>query len=312
MRILFLSPNQSGRWNRGHQLFRDEIARQHEVIFVGDGYDQIGELKSPYNVPEILDLLQDLDFDFIMTYGLKYTYPYYGLDKVTDIPKVQFICDFVPAIAGYQGTITPYCQFFERDKYDIYFSLSVGVIRSLEHRGFGKEDDNVFFLPFGVDTNLHFDQEKPRPIDVMTSSSKHDAIYPLRNKLEIATKELGVKHFGQRVFGDTFINTMNNSKIGVNALSIYKRMNMKIPEVMACGALCFTDYPEEFDRLGFKDGKHLVIYDNINDYKEKVIWYLEDEAKLTKIAKAGQKYVTRYHSNAVRVKEMTKCLTAWI
>ena len=89
MRILFLSPNQSGRWNRGHQLFRDAVAAQHETLFVGPGYDDIGELQPPYDVPEILEVIGDLNFDVVMTYGLKYSYQYHSLDKVK-IPKVHF------------------------------------------------------------------------------------------------------------------------------------------------------------------------------------------------------------------------------
>lgn len=38
MKILLLSPNQIYRYNWGHQLFRNEIGKHHEVIYYGEGY----------------------------------------------------------------------------------------------------------------------------------------------------------------------------------------------------------------------------------------------------------------------------------
>ena len=40
---------------------------------------------------------------------------------------------------------------------------------------------------------------------------------------------------------------------------------------MACGSFLLTDRYIEFDMLGFKDGEHLVIYEDLDDLKEKII-----------------------------------------
>jgi glycosyltransferase involved in cell wall biosynthesis len=319
-----LSPNQITRWNRAHQLFRDEIGRQHEVLYVGPGYPSPPEpgwpKEGPYDVPKLVN--EQGPFDCIMTYGLKYSWQFHGMDRVgidcQETFKAQFICDLVPSIPGYQGTIDPYMKFLNRDKYHMIFALSDGVIKTLLHRGAAtKEGYDVFFLPFGVDTHVYKEpgdeQWEWREWDVMTSWSVHDAIYPMRSKINKINNQLPIKHHEARVFGDTFINTLLKSKIGVNASSAYRRWNLKPLEVMACGALCFTDWVEEFkERLNFKDGKHLIIYDDLDDYREKVIYYLECPDEAEKIATAGMNYARRYHSNKIRVEQMTKCLKTMI
>ncbi len=314
MKILMLSPFQETRWNRAHALFRKAIGEQHEVTYIGPGYKGDWPAEGPYDVPQ---LVKDFGpFDIILTYGLKYSLQFHNLVKITDTPKAHFACDLVPAIPGYQGTIGPYMQFFERDQYDAVFALSEGVITTLLHRGVCKEEGkDVFFLPFGVDTDVYGEPNSvewdDRPIDITTAWSIHDAIYPMRSKINNMLAELDdINSHTARVFGDTFVNILHKSKIGVNASSAYRRWNLKPLEVMACGALCFTDYVDEFtDRLkSFNSGKYCVVYNGIEDFYEKLYYYLTDPEKGEKIALAGMKYARRYHSNTVRVKEMTKCL----
>lgn len=329
MKILLLSPNQETRWNRAHSLFREEIGRQHDVLYVGPGYMPSPTSivsggwpkEGPYDVPKLVN--EHGPFDCIMTYGLKYSWQFHGMERVgADCPdayKVQFICDLVPAIPGYQGTIDPYMKFLERDDYHVLFALSEGVIKTLLHRGAAtKEGVDVFFLPFGVDTNIYKAVDdlalEDRHWDVMTSWSVHDAIYPMRSKINKVNNALPIKHHEARVFGDTFINTLSNSKIGINASSAYRRWNMKPLEVMACGALCFTDLVDELKsyRLKFEDGKHFVVYKDLDDYKEKILYYMENLGEAQQIATTGMTYARRYHSNKVRVERMTKCLETMI
>ncbi len=314
MKILMLSPNQETRWNRAHAIFRKAIGDQHDVTYIGPGYKGDWAKEGPYNVPQLVK--QFGPFDFIFTYGLKYSLQFHGLGEIDDIKKVHFACDLVPAIPGWQGTITPYMQFFERDKYDCVFALSEGVIKTLTVRGVCEaEGKDVFFLPFGVDTDIYKEPETVewvnRPIDITTAFSIHDAIYPMRSEINKMLNNLDdIKSHTARVFGDTFVNILHQSKIGVNASSAYKRFNLKPLEVMACGALCFTDHVDEYnDRMkSFASGKYCVIYKDLEDFYNKLYYYLDNYDKAEEIALRGMLYARRYHSNKVRVKEMTKCL----
>jgi spore maturation protein CgeB len=84
---------------------------------------------------------------------------------------------------------------------------------------------------------------------------------------------------------------MNASKIGVSNNFKYGFMTKKVLEIMACGALLLTDKCEEFDVLGFEDGKHIVIYDDLDDLRDKIYYYLANDSKRELIASEGYKFV---------------------
>ena len=56
--------------------------------------------------------------------------------------------------------------------------------------------------------------------------------------------------------------------------------------------------------LGFKDGKHLVIYRDMNDLRNKIKYYLKHEKEREAIAKNGMEFTRENHNNNIRVKEM--------
>jgi len=62
-----------------------------------------------------------------------------------------------------------------------------------------------------------------------------------------------------------------------------------------------------FDEQGFVDGEHLVLYDGIQDLKEKVFYYLDydHEAERERIAASGMKFVQSRHTNRLRVKYLS-------
>ena len=52
MNFLILSPNQSKKYNWGHHLFRQEIGRQHNTIYYGEGFDRYN---SELNVKQVIN-----------------------------------------------------------------------------------------------------------------------------------------------------------------------------------------------------------------------------------------------------------------
>ena len=51
MRILLLNPNQIERYNWGHQLFKNEFAKHHDVVYYGRGF---AGFDPELTVPQIL------------------------------------------------------------------------------------------------------------------------------------------------------------------------------------------------------------------------------------------------------------------
>lgn len=309
MEILFLSPNQTGRWNQGHQQFRDAIGKDHLCRYYGPKYPVFAENHNGVDVPQILQFYWDKKGwrpDVIMTYHWKYTLPFQGLGHIR-IPKIHFLLDFTPFVPNkWSGTMHSYVPMIDRDRYDVYFALSYQVMDYFETV---RPHDTIFYLPFGVDHRVFKPLDVPYRHDVFTGWSRVDGVYPTRPVIEDALKEnfpagKGYKLFIGRSFNQAYIRTLCASKIVMNAGNIYGTMNMKHFEVMATRTLMFTDYTREFQDLRFKNEEHCIIYQTIDDLVDKVRYYLDHPSQADKIAQAGYAKTLEGHTNQHRVETM--------
>jgi spore maturation protein CgeB len=308
MKILILGPNQITRWNPGHQQFRNAIGDQHEVKYYGKGYESFKKLKEITHVPSIIDYYIKNDFypEVVMTYGLNYTLPFFGLKEVK-IPKVHFVCDFTPAIPGWPGTIGTYTKMLDDHEYNVYFALTRRVMDWFKiHRPFSL----IYFLPFGVDEKVFRPISLAKSWDVYIGWSKHDAIYPTRQPIEDALKVYfpHKKVLIKRAFNENFVITMNKSRIVLNSTNAFRTTNMKHFEVTACKQLLMTEKTDEFEELGYKDMVHYVRFDGSKDMVSKIKTLLEMPKMRKEIAQAGYDLTMERHTNWHRVKEMTRRL----
>lgn len=88
-----------------------------------------------------------------------------------------------------------------------------------------------------------------------------------------------------------------NSKINVNLTlrSIQTGIPLRCLDIMACGGFLLTNYQEEISEY-FEDGKEVVIYQDFNDMKEKIHYYLAHEEERKEIAGRGQEKVRKEFS----------------
>jgi len=129
MRILVLSPNLIGRYNWGHQRFRNDIAKFHDVVFYGSGFPNFDPKK------RVMDVINEYgnNFDFVFTCGLRYTLEFNGLEDVKHIPKVHFVVDYFPKHpSGYKGSWPRQHEFMKKNKFDLFF-VTTGYSDSLSH-----------------------------------------------------------------------------------------------------------------------------------------------------------------------------------
>jgi spore maturation protein CgeB len=304
VKILLLSPNQIKRKNWTHSHFRLEIGRQHDVMYYGEGYPNYVEGKT---VPEII---QGQNFDLILTYGLRYTEPFIGIGEVKNIPKAHIAVDYFPKGGG-SGTYERNHQLFNRDKYDIYFGVVGDVVRNLEKNGVCKK---AYLLPFSVDTDIYkrtIDQSN-RKFDVFSVFTTRDDIYPNRNSVHKLVKSMeknnNIKTITHQCQHEEYINNINNSKIGITSNNKFKSLSIKYYEIMACGAMLLADEPEDLTELGFVNEQHLVIYENIEDLKDKILFYLKNPKSLRAISNQGMEFIHTNHNNKIRVQQFTDIL----
>ena len=166
MKILYLYPNKIAKRNWGYQLFRNEIASQHDVTFYGKHY----KFYDPHlkYIPDIIDKLYRQPPDIIMTFGGDSQALFNGFEYITDILKVHFLGDYNDSINShlsvYKNNISRQNNFLMKAKFDIIFTLSY---RALELLRKNKICDITKCIPFSIDTNIYKDLGLKKINDVM-------------------------------------------------------------------------------------------------------------------------------------------------
>lgn len=292
LKILLLGFKRRHRYNWGHELFREEIARQHKVIFYGEGYDCDYDPK--LNIFDILSIYGEPDFILVHYEHRNRKGPYERLGEVTNIPKVHIAGDYLEKNqAGYNRA-------FKSQKYDLVFAFTRRWMNEMKKN---KVADKIYTLPFCVDTNIYQKFGIPKIIDVMTSSSVREDKYPNRKIIAHLVEKMNIVSYTKRIYHEDYIKHINKSKIFVVGGDIDNCLCQKFTEVLACGTFLLTDKPEDFDFLGYQDKNHLIVYKDFSDLKNKIYYFLKHEDYRESIAKTGMEFVRKNHSAEVRVKE---------
>ena len=152
---------------------------------------------------------------------------------------------------------------------DVFFAMSHGVHRGVLKKG--KFDEREIFINklLTKSPNIRFD------------------LYGMHNK--------------QPVWADNFINSIAQSKIGLNlsqgkAAKYYS--SDRFSQLIGNGLLVMVDQKTEFKKF-FNDDE-IIFYKNINDLSQKIIKYSNDDKLRKKIAKKGtQKYFKYFNSTLI-------------
>ena len=293
MKLLILSPNQIKRYNWGHQLFRNEIGKQEQVVYWGDGFQNFNK---KLHVQDIINKYCPWKPDIILTYGWRYSVGFNGLDSIKDIAKVHITVDY-----GRPEGIPKQNEFFKRNKYDLVFAITQNAYRLLTKN---KVCAKIYIIPFSVDCNIYKPLNLPVKDQVLAAFTTRSDIYPNRGKVQKAIKSMNIPVITKRVVHQKLIRCINTSKITLTSNNIFKSLSMRYTETLACGGFLMADEPEDLSYVGLVDGEHLVIYKGIEDLKRKVKYYLTHEKERKKIARQGMDFVRKYHSCETRVSEM--------
>ena len=293
MKILLLSPNQIHRYNWGHQLFRNAIGRQTQTKYYGQGFPGFDQKLS---VKEIIKKKCKWKPDVILTYGWRYSKDFQGLEEIDDIAKVHITVDY-----GRPQGIPKQNKFFKKNKYDLVFAITLNAHRLLTEN---KVCDKIQMLPFSVETNVYKPLGLEKKDQILAAFTARSDIYPNRTKVQVAAKQTGYPVVTKRIVQRKLIRSINLSKICLTSNNIFRSFSMRYTETMGCGGFLMADEPEDMQFLGYEDKKHFVVYDGMNDLRDKILYYMKHDAERNKIAKQGMKFVRKNHSCTKRVFEM--------
>lgn len=313
MRILLLSPDYRFSKAIGSELFRDEIAKQHEVVRV------VGPAElNPTKRVDVRKLLDEhgggSSFDLVMVHHLQFSQQYNGIAGLS-IPTCCWMVDYFPRHYDYKFNI------LTKHAFNLIFVTQQSFVCPVLHHWW-ERTPSVRWLPFSVDPVYFFQSaDKPRALHYTALFSAHAFEYPDRAEVveqlvDFRNRNKKLKYYvklvespADGVYHKAYARLLGTSMIGVASLDQHGSCNMRHFEIPMAGALLVTDGPpNDFDALGFKEGEHYVRYEQPYALQQTLKYYLEHPDERLRIARAGQELVLKHHTNQVRVQEMTRTI----
>ena len=204
------------------------------------------------------------------------------LDSLQDKYKTAF--DFLLEVDG-PGQY----HVFKRSSSCLHFLWSQDIQREDKqklHRWIEKDSDAIFvalksylsffkhrpavWLPFACDPDVHSKHDLPKAYDVVFIGNVDPRVYPDRVRLlDALSKKIKISVF-TGVYGKESAPIYSQAKIVLNICS-FGEVNLRIFEALSCGSMLLTNRlgPETGLHELFEDGKHLVLYDRVDDLAEK-------------------------------------------
>lgn len=134
--------------------------------------------------------------------------------------------------------------------------------------------------------------------------------YKLFGKLKLIYKIFYILiNCRKAVYGNDMLELLNKSKLLINSHIEDTRYagNMRLFEGTGMGCLVLTDNKIGLDKL-FKINKQIVVYKNLVDLTNKIVFYLKNKKKLLLVAKNGYKKTHSKHNYKNRVKILDKLI----
>jgi len=184
------------------------------------------------------------------------------------------------------------------------------------------------WLPFACDPEFH------RPVEVTFEEKKIygsdvtfvGSFYPYRGQILEQISDFDLKVWGpgwdklsprsplKKLARDTklkpkeWIKIFSSSKINItihyqDGKILCYQASPKVYETLACQSFLLVDNQKDVRSL-FEDGRHLVIFNDIKDLREKIVYYLNNPEEREKIVKQGYQEVIQKHAYLHRLKQM--------
>ena len=98
-----------------------------------------------------------------------------------------------------------------------------------------------------------------------------------------------------------------SAKIAINCSQFdYRRYSSdRILRIMGSGAFCLSKWFPEIEN-DYQDGKHLVLWRDFVDLKNKIDYYLKNDSERKRIARAGNELVLKKATTKMMIKNILK------
>jgi len=166
---------------------------------------------------------------------------------------------------------------------------------------------DIHYLPYAVSDKIFEMGEEEKTEDITFVGRRDYNYYAERMRyLDALRKEIKVCWHPQNNNFATYIKLLSQGKIIWN-YDVFSHMGERIFEAVSLGFhLCNRVVGVE--NL-FEDGKHLILYDKIDDMIEKALYYLDHEEERRRIERAGILLMKEKHTYKNRMLEMLRIVT---
>lgn len=184
-------------------------------------------------------------------------------------------------------------------------------------------------FPWFTDHRIYKPSEE-KELDVVFLGAYRRRIYPLRymiyNELPRLSEKKGWKYIVRGrppgrtplrdipelekqgyIVGPKYAETIAKAKVFIFGSSIFRYPVSKFFEIMGSGTLVMADRPQSADELHFEAGENYVEI-NRSNWKEKLEYYLEDDAERERIARNGYETVMKHHTSEIRARQLVDFL----
>lgn len=204
----------------------------------------------------------------------------------------------------------------EANAYDWYYFISESSVETARAQGYPNAslmvhsvDGDEFCKLDGVMRDFDYcfvgnwSPKRQAYIDAAMTVSRRGAIYGAKwRRKNLGNPRLWPLLKG-RYIADEALNTLyNRSRISINITNWGKGegrnrsgMTMRVLEIPATGSLLLTDASRELDRILTPD-EHVVTFEGVEDFREKLAQLLADDARREAIAARGMQWVRSRHS----------------
>lgn len=179
----------------------------------------------------------------------------------------------------------------------IHSSCDMDLFKPSQRRGLYAMD--ISFCGNRYDnTNLNFPAAKERQqmIEILERCYGGNRFIPY-----------GIGQRGGLIPPESEVNVYNYSKIAINQNNFYLHgyTSDRIWRIMASGTFCLSAYFPGIEKI-FQRGVHLDWFENFDEMKQKIDYYLGDDKERLAIAEVGSNFVRENHTWQNRISEMIK------
>lgn len=291
MKILYFSDKYAhGVMGTKRSIFEEVKRRGHEILWV-----------DKQQVKQILNLIGQHNPNQIWLAHSDLRLPN-GYKKKIDLPVVGF------------GFSDPY--YFSEERFNSYDVYITNHYQTLEKY---KDQLPTFYNPTACDFNFHTNLHLPKTIDIsVIGTAVHPRFQNSRERIHIVNKlrkdlpykiitygHQWPKHVNNnnQITGKDFLQVINASKIGLDIQDDWSPLAHRMFEYSSCGTPVITRFRPEILKV-FKIGEEILTYNNYNELKNKLDYFLTHEEELESLARNAAARCRKDHDIKNRVNSL--------